>query len=48
MTKLRENEIRASDTTFTTFHEDIEAMSDKIHRLSNDKSTAHTKLKDSV
>ena len=45
MTKLRENEIRASDTTF---HEDIEAMSDKIHRLTYDKSTAHTKLKDSV
>ena len=45
MTKHREIETLASDTTFL---EDIEAVSDKIHRLTNDISTAPTKLKDRV
>ena len=45
MTKLREIETPVSDTTF---HEDIEAGSDKIHRLTSDKSTAPTKLRDRV
>ena len=45
MTKLREIETPVSDTTF---HEDVEAVSDKVHRLTNDESIAPIKLKDRV
>ena len=45
MTKLREIETPDPDTTFD---EDIDVVSDKIHRLTKDKSTTPTKLRNRV
>ena len=45
MTKLREIETLASDMTL---NKDIEARSDKIHKLPKDKLIVPTKLRNTV